>query len=56
MKKFIIRCPCCNNQIEVQEDDSGNTSAFLVDKEPLSLSELFQECGIELGVIEGGEK
>lgn len=51
---IVILCPCCGEKIEIQFDSSGNPTAFLLDKKPISQSEL-AKYGIELGIVEGGE-
>lgn len=56
MTEIKIKCPCCNNKIEIQVDSSGNTTAFLLDKTPISQSELAEKYGIELGIVESESK
>ena len=55
MNKHIVRCPCCNEQIEISIDSSGIATAFLLDKNKISQNELFQKTGIELGIVESEE-
>lgn len=52
---YEIRCPCCGEQIKISIDGSGNATAFLLDKNGISQSELFNKMGIELGIVESEE-
>lgn len=56
MTSIEIRCPCCDNRINVQTDSSGNSTAFLFDKTPILQSELAKKYGIELGIVENEVK
>lgn len=51
---LFISCPCCGEKIKIQIDSSGNSTAFLLDRKPISQSDLSRH-GIELGIVEGGE-
>ena len=55
MREFIVKCPCCGEEIKVIIDssDSNPITAFLIDdtnKMPISNAELSKEFDIELGV------
>lgn len=52
--EIVISCPCCGETVKIQIDSSGKTTAFLLDKNPISQSVL-AKYGIELGIVEGGE-
>ncbi len=52
---YIVNCPCCGKQIKISIDGSGDATAFLLDKNKISLNELFQKTGIELGIVESEE-
>lgn len=52
MNEYIVNCPCCNHKIKIQVDSSGNATAFLLEETKISQEELFQKCGIELGIVE----
>lgn len=52
MNKYIINCPCCSKQIEISVDSSGNATAFLLHENKISVNEVFQKTGIELGIVE----
>ena len=52
MNEHVINCPCCNHKIKIQVDSSGNATAFLLEETKISQEELFQKCGIELGIVE----
>lgn len=52
MSEYVANCPCCNNKLKIQLDSSGNATAFLLEKTKISQEELFQKCGIELGIVE----
>ena len=41
-----------NNIPNIFQDSSGNATAFLLDKNKISQDDLFQKCGIELGIVE----
>lgn len=49
--EYTIICPCCGEQIKVSIDSSGNVTAFLLDKNDISQNELFNNFGIELGIV-----
>ena len=53
MNEYIVNCPCCGEQMKISIDSSGNATAFLLDKKPISQSELAEKYGIELGIVEG---
>ena len=50
MNEYIVNCPCCGEQLKISIDSSGNATAFLLDKNKISHDDLFQKCGIELGI------
>jgi sarcosine oxidase delta subunit len=52
---YIVNCPYCGKQIKISIDGSGDATAFLLDKNKISLNELFQKTGIELGIVESEE-
>lgn len=52
---YTVNCPCCGKQIKISIDGSGDTTAFLLDKNKISQDELFQKTGIELGIVESEE-
>ena len=52
MNEYVINCPCCNHKLKIQLDSSGNATAFLLEETKISQEELFQKCGIELGIVE----
>lgn len=52
MNEYIVNCPCCNHKLKIQVDSSGNATAFLLEETKISQEELFQKCGIELGIVE----
>lgn len=54
-RDYTVNCPCCGEQIKISINGSGNTTAFLLDKNKISQNELFQKMGIELGVVESEE-
>ena len=55
MNVYIVNCPCCGEQLKISIDSSGNATAFLLDKKPISQSELAEKYGIELGIVEGND-
>ena len=55
MNEYIVNCPCCGEQLKISIDSSGNATAFLLDKKPISQSELAEKYGIELGIVEGND-
>ena len=55
MNEYIVNCPCCGEQLKISIDSSGNITAFLLDKKPISQSELAEKYGIELGIVEGND-
>lgn len=52
MNEYVVNCPCCNHKLKIQLDSSGNATAFLLEETKISQEELFQKCGIELGIVE----
>ena len=52
MNEYVVNCPCCNHNLKIQLDSSGNATAFLLEETKISQEELFQKCGIELGIVE----
>ena len=55
MNEYIVNCPYCGEQLKISIDSSGNATAFLLDKKPISQSELAEKYGIELGIVEGND-
>ena len=55
MNEYIVNCPCCGGQLKISIDSSGNATVFLLDKKPISQSELAEKYGIELGIVEGND-
>ena len=53
MNEYIVNCPCCGEQLKISVDSSGNATAFLLDKIPISQEKLSEDFGIELGITEG---
>ena len=53
MKEYSFICPCCGEQLKISVDSSGNATAFLLDKMPISQKKLSEDFGIELGITEG---
>lgn len=53
MQEYVINCPCCDNRIRILINDSGEATAFLLDKNSISHKELSCKYGIELGIVEG---
>lgn len=54
MSKYVIKCPCCGEEIKIAIDSDGGDSAItiLIDKIPVSTQELSNKFGIELGTSE----
>ena len=55
MNEYIVNCPCCGEQLKISIDSSGNTTAFLMDKNEISQDELSNIFGIELGIVESSD-
>ena len=55
MNEYIVNCPCCGEQLKISIDSSGNTTAFLLDKNKISQEELSNRFGIELGIVESSD-
>ena len=55
MNEYIVNCPYCGEQLKISIDSSGNATAFLLDKKPISQSELAEKYGIQLGIVEGND-
>lgn len=56
MMDYTVNCPCCDTQIKISIDGSGNTAAFLLDKNKISQNELSNDFGIELGIVNMDEE
>ena len=56
MNEYIVNCPCCGEQLKISIDSSGNVTAFLLDKNKISQSELSNRFSIELGIVESSEE
>ncbi len=54
MSKYVIKCPCCGEEIKIAIDSDGGDSAItiVIDKIPISTQELSNKFGIELGTSE----
>ena len=52
MNEYIISCPCCNEKLKITISSSVTATAILQGKNKISQEELFQKCGIELGIVE----
>lgn len=55
MNEYIVNCPCCGEQLKISIDSSGNATAFLLDKIPISQEKLSEDFGIELGIVESSD-
>ena len=55
MKEYSFICPCCGEQLKISVDSSGNATAFLLDKIPISQEKLIEDFGIELGIVESSD-
>ncbi len=55
MKEYSFICPCCGEQLKISVDSSGNATAFLLDKIPISQEKLSEDFGIELGIVESSD-
>ena len=55
MNEYIVNCPCCGEQLKISIDSSGNTTAFLLDKNKISQEELSNRFSIELGIVESSD-
>lgn len=56
MIEYSFICPCCGEQLKISVDSCGNTTAFLVDKIPISQEKLSEDFGIELGIVKSNEE
>ena len=54
-RDYTVNCPCCGEQIKISINGSGNATAFLLDKNKISLNELSSKFGIELGIVESND-
>ena len=52
MNEHVIDCPCCKNKIRIQIDSSGTPTSFLLEENSISQTELVNNFGIELGIVE----
>ena len=55
MKEYSFICPCCGEQLKISVDSSGNATAFLLDKIPISHEKLSEDFGIELGIVDSSD-
>ena len=55
MNEYIVNCPCCGEQLKISIDSSGNATAFLLDKIPISQEKLSEDFGIELGIVDSSD-
>lgn len=53
--EYLCICPCCGEQLKISVDSSGNTTAFLLDKIPISQEKLSEDFGIELGIVDSSD-
>ena len=56
MNEYIVNCPCCGEQLKISIDSSGNATAFLLDKIPISQEKLSEDFRIELGIVKSNEE
>ena len=56
MKEYSFICPCCEEQLKISVDSSGNATAFLLDKIPISQEKLSEDFRIELGIVKSNEE
>ena len=56
MNEYIVNCACCGEQLKISIDSSGNATAFLLDKNKISQSELSNRFSIELGIVESSKE
>ena len=56
MKEYSFICPCCGEQLKISVDSSGNATAFLLDKIPISQEKLSEDFRIELGIVKSNEE
>ena len=56
MKEYSFICPCCGEQLKISVDSSGNATAFLLDKMPISQEKLSEDFRIELGIVKSNEE
>lgn len=54
--EYLCICPCCGEQLKISVDSSGNATAFLLDKIPISQEKLSEDFGIELGIVKSNEE
>lgn len=54
MKQLTIRCPCCENKISIEMNDSGEFTRVFFNGEIITDNEAFEQYGICLGA-KGGE-
>ena len=53
--EYLCICPCCGEQLKISVDSSGNSTAFLLDKIPISQEKLSEDFGIELGIVDSSD-
>ncbi len=53
MSKYVIKCPCCGEEIKIAIDSDGGDSAItiFIDKIPISQEKSSEDFGIELGIV-----
>ena len=56
MNEYIVNCACCGEQLKISIDSSGNATAFLLDKIPISQEKLSEDFRIELGIVKSNEE
>ena len=56
MKEYSFICPCCGEQLKISVDNSGNATAFLLDKISISQEKLSEDFRIELGIVKSNEE
>ena len=54
MKSLKIRCPCCDNLMCIEIEDTGDVAGVFFDGLKISTNEAFEQYGICLG-LKGGE-
>ena len=54
--EYLCICPCCGEQLKISVDSSGNATAFLFFKIPISQEKLSEDFRIELGIVKSNEE
>ena len=58
MSKYVMKCPCCGEEVKFAIDRDGEVSAIsiFIDKIPISQEKLSEDFGIELGIVKSNEE